>query len=90
MFIFGIAGLAVVWEVSSSKAKDDAKAVAAKAEKEQLRSTLEEIAATLRDTLRSVETLDGRLAEVERAEALRRARWWQRGLGWSDARVSVA
>ena len=80
--------MAILYEVKVSKVKDDAKAAATKAEKEQLRAVIVEVTDTLRETIRSVEALDGRLSEVEEAlSAARRppaataSRWWPRALG---------
>lgn len=81
-----MAGIAILYEVKVSKVKDDAKAAATKAEKEQLRAVIVEVTDTLRETIRSVEALDGRLGEVEEAlSAARRppacttSRWWRQG-----------
>ncbi len=77
-----VAGIAVVYEVNLSKAKDDAKAAATRAEKEQLRAAFVEIKDALHDTIRSVEALDARLEAVEQAAAARQqSRWWPRALG---------
>lgn len=89
IFIFSLAAGAVVYEVNASSVKDAAKAEKAKAEKEALRGALDDVAATLRDTLRSVQALDARLAAVE-AEAQRRAAasrgWlWRRTVWAADA-----
>ena len=71
--------------MSVSKQKDEAKAAAAAAEKQELRDVLVQVKETLRDTVASVEALDARLRRVEADAAAKRggfaARWLPRALG---------
>ena len=74
-----VAGAAVAYEVTVSKVKDEAKAEATRAEKQELRDAFVQVKETLADTKASVQALDARLRRLEAQRAARA--WWPRILG---------
>lgn len=81
--------MALAYEVNLNKHKDEAKAAATAAEKQELRDVLVQVKETLRDTVASVEALDARLRRVEAEGAEQRRgfakRWLPRALGGGGA-----
>ena len=78
--------MALAYEMHVSKGKDEAKAAAVVAEKQELRAVLVQVKETLRDTVASVEALDARLHRLEAKAEKRRSggfvgRWLPRALG---------
>jgi hypothetical protein len=78
-----VAGVAVVYEVTVSKTKDDAKAAATAAEKAQLRAVIVEVKDTLRETVRAHDARGETHPDVPRqprpnASCPRRLRAWRR------------
>ncbi len=60
-FTLQVAGAAVAYEVTVSKAKDEAKAEALRAEKQELRDAFVQVKETLRDTVRTHTLTDASL-----------------------------
>ena len=69
----------MAYEVTVSKVKDEAKAAATRAEKQELRDAFVQVKETLADTKASVQALDARLRRLEAQRAARA--WWPRILG---------
>jgi predicted nuclease with TOPRIM domain len=83
VFIFAVAGAAVAYEVNVSKAKDDAKAAATKAEKEAMAAQFKALGGALRDNTDRLAALEAHLQRLEeqqqkqqQRERTTRARWW--------------
>jgi predicted nuclease with TOPRIM domain len=82
VFIFAVAGAAVAYEVNVSKAKDDAKAAATKAEKEAMAAQFKALGGALRDNSDRLAALEAHLQRLEeqqqqqQRERTTRARWW--------------
>ena len=95
VFIFAVAGVAVAYEVAMSKAKDDAKAAALKADKDALQVQFSEVGRSLREVAATVAALDARLAEAElhlRREQHRKATraWWPFAMGGAAPQAQAA